>query len=204
MHQSFTTHGDPAALDVRRTVRRAMRHARATLSAQQRQHDSDAITHHVMQARLIKPQSRIAAFASLPHEPDSTPLLRLAARRRALVYLPRIEHLRAARMSFAPVTGQWRINQFGIVEPAGTARITAAFLDVIFVPLLAFDGSGSRLGMGGGYYDRALAFRRRRRRWLGPRLIGLAFDMQEVPHLPAMAHDVRLDAIATPGGIRWF
>ena len=65
----------------------------------------------------------------------------------------------------------------------------------MFLPLVGFDRSGVRLGTGGGYYDRAFAFRRWRQAWHAPRLVGLAYAFQEVEHIAPAAHDVRMDAV---------
>jgi 5-formyltetrahydrofolate cyclo-ligase len=73
-------------------------------------------------------------------------------------------------------------------------------LDVILMPLVAFDGQGNRLGMGAGYYDRTLAFLRHRRHWRKPRIIGLAYEFQRMPALPAEPWDVPLDGIITEAG----
>jgi 5-formyltetrahydrofolate cyclo-ligase len=86
---------------------------------------------------------------------------------------------------------------FGTLAPAEEAPRTVP--DVILMPLLGFDKHGTRLGYGGGYYDRTLASLPRR-----PRLIGFAFALQEVDHIPREAHDVPLDAIVTEEGVRNF
>jgi 5-formyltetrahydrofolate cyclo-ligase len=67
--------------------------------------------------------------------------------------------------------------------------------DVLIVPISAFDRSGMRLGKGRGVYDRAIAAFRAR--GLDPRLVGIAFSVQEVPPIPAEPHDVRLDWLVT-------
>lgn len=188
----------------RAELRRAMRLARAQVGADQRTRFSCDIARHIARSRLLRPRSRIALFAALRDEPDSAPLLQLAAARGAEVFLPRIGSYRNARMSFAPVGGRWRLNRFGIAEPLDDRRQAAQFMNVIFVPLLAFDAQGGRLGMGGGYYDRALAFRRRRQFWTGPLLIGVAYEQQEVSAVPMQDHDVYLDGVVTPRGLRWF
>jgi 5-formyltetrahydrofolate cyclo-ligase len=72
------------------------------------------------------------------------------------------------------------------------------------MPLVGFDPRGNRIGMGKGYYDRALSFRRRQQHWKTPRLVGLAFECQRVDALPARAHDVPLDALVTEAGTRRF
>lgn len=86
---------------------------------------------------------------------------------------------------------------FGTLAPAEEAPRAAP--DMILMPLLGFDRHGTRLGYGGGYYDRTLAALPKR-----PRLIGFAFSLQEVDHIPREAHDVPLDAIVTEEGVRNF
>jgi 5-formyltetrahydrofolate cyclo-ligase len=71
--------------------------------------------------------------------------------------------------------------------------------DIILMPLLGFDAAGTRLGYGGGYYDRTLAALHKR-----PKLIGLAFAVQELPLIPRESHDVPLDAVITESGLRQF
>lgn len=86
---------------------------------------------------------------------------------------------------------------FGTLAPPEEAP--RAQPDVILMPLLGFDKHGTRLGYGGGYYDRTLASLPRR-----PRLIGFAFALQEVDYIPREAHDVPLDAIVTEEGVHTF
>jgi len=68
---------------------------------------------------------------------------------------------------------------------------------LIFLPLVAFDNAGNRLGMGGGYYDRTLAWKQRRRYWHGSRLIGVAYGFQQLERLPVESWDIGLDGILT-------
>jgi 5-formyltetrahydrofolate cyclo-ligase len=86
---------------------------------------------------------------------------------------------------------------FGTLAPAELAPQVEP--DLIIMPLLGFDAAGTRLGYGGGYYDRTLARLSKR-----PRLIGLAFAAQELAAIPHEAHDVPLDAIVTETGVRHF
>jgi 5-formyltetrahydrofolate cyclo-ligase len=73
--------------------------------------------------------------------------------------------------------------------------------EVLVVPLLAFDGAGHRLGYGGGYYDRTLAWLR----GAGPvTAIGFAFAAQEVERLPKTEWDQPLDGVVTESEVRWF
>jgi 5-formyltetrahydrofolate cyclo-ligase len=86
---------------------------------------------------------------------------------------------------------------FGTLAPSELAPQVEP--DVIVMPLLGFDSRGTRLGYGGGYYDRTLAKLGKR-----PRLIGLAFSVQEISEIPHEPHDIPLDAVVTEKGVRNF
>ncbi len=66
------------------------------------------------------------------------------------------------------------------------------------MPLVGFDQFKNRIGMGGGFYDRTLSFKKRQQNYKNPKLVGLAFDCQEVAKLNAEPWDVPLDAVVTP------
>jgi 5-formyltetrahydrofolate cyclo-ligase len=80
----------------------------------------------------------------------------------------------------------------------------AAVLDpaIMLIPLAAFDSRGHRIGYGAGYYDRAIA--KLQAKGIGPRLIGIAFDCQEVPLVPNEWHDVIIPELLTESGMRRF
>ena len=140
----------------------------------------------------------MALYASTPEELDTAELIAMARWRGWRVYLPRIHgHRLACAMHFAESGERQRFNRFGIPEPHGAQGLSARSLDIVFVPLVAFDRHGIRLGMGRGYYDRALAFRRTRTVWRVPLLIGLGYALQEVQRITPAAHDVPLDLVIT-------
>lgn len=91
-------------------------------------------------------------------------------------------------------------NRFRIPEPRQQARVSARAMDAVLLPLTGFDASGNRLGMGGGFYDRTLAFKRRQRK-TRPLLVGVAHACQQGPALPAEAWDVPLAMIVTDRGV---
>jgi 5-formyltetrahydrofolate cyclo-ligase len=187
-------------------LRKTLRARRHALGAATRTRLSRAITRHLLAA--IGPAVRgrhIAGYAALADEPDLGAALAALARRGALIYLPRIDNYRLGRMSFARCDGDLRPNRYGIAEPGQAAPARrAADLDIALLPLVGFDAHGVRLGMGGGYYDRAFAFRRYPRAVPRPRLIGIAFACQQVDALPVAPHDVRLDAVVTESGLTRF
>lgn len=95
------------------------------------------------------------------------------------------------------VRGEMAPGIFGIAEPTGPrlgpSVITAA--DLLLVPALAVDRQGTRLGRGGGFYDRSLALLPPT--WSG-RLIAVLFDGEFVAVLPADVHDISIGAVVTP------
>ncbi|MGQ0383108.1 MAG: 5-formyltetrahydrofolate cyclo-ligase [Gammaproteobacteria bacterium] len=167
-------------------LRRRLRAARRAIGAGEREAAALAVDATLMRMGLPRPGSRIAAYRAMDGEIDPLPVVQRAIASGCTVHFPVIENFRGARMRFA--------------EPAGDGFASgnaSRWLDLVLVPLVGFDADGRRLGMGAGFYDRHFAFLRHRRTWRRPRLLGLAFDLQRVPHLPADAHDVPLWGIVT-------
>ena len=188
--------------DAARTKLRASLGARRrSLTPGERAHAAQRVARNAERALHLKAGSRIALYAALPWELDAAPLIELARERGCRIYLPRIDRPRSARgMRFLEMTGALRRNRLGIDEPDNAARLGARWLDLVFLPLVGFDRHGLRLGSGGGFYDRAFAFRRHRQAWHTPKLVGLAYAFQEVARIDPAAHDVRMDAVITDQG----
>ena len=181
---------------------------RAELNARRRAVSVAARAHASRRATLIADRAlhlaagqRIAVYSALAVELDTAPLIALAQSRGCRIFLPRIDRRRRSRgMRFVPLGGALRVNRLGIGEPAGLATMGARWLDVVFLPVVGFDRRGLRLGTGGGFYDRALAFRQLRREWHKPLLVGFGYSFQLVERLDAAPHDVPLDAVVTEEG----
>jgi len=98
-----------------------------------------------------------------------------------------------------------RDDQMMVQDAAGmfTAPPSAPLVrpDLVFVPLLAFDDCGGRLGQGGGFYDRTLAHLRAEGQVTA---IGLAYAGQKCERLPMAGHDQPLDGVLTEDGLTWF
>ena len=186
----------------RKRLRSALRAKRRAVTPKARKLLSEQLTHNVDCWLHLRPSWRIALYAALPEELDTTPLIELARQRGCRIYLPRIDrHSLGRKMQFVEMSTRQRSNRLGIFEPEGARIIGARWLDVVFLPLVGFDSRGVRLGTGGGFYDRAFAFRRWRAVWHTPRLIGLAYSFQQVEHITSAAHDVLMDAVVTEKGV---
>jgi len=189
---------DAASNADRKALRQQIRARRRAVPLTERARAGQLVAYHADRYLHLRAGWRIAIYAAMPSELDTAPLIDLARRRGCIVYVPRIDrHSSSRKMRFVELTGRQRLNRLGIHEPEGSSTIGARWLDVVFLPLVGFDAHGVRLGMGGGYYDRAFAFRLWRKVWHAPRLIGLAYSFQQVQSLIAAPHDVRLDAVVT-------
>jgi len=186
----------------RAQLRAQLRAQRRALAPAERARAAQLVARNVDRKLGLRAGDRVALYCSMRDELDSTPLFALARRRGWHIYLPRIERARHGRkMRFVEAGGHERRNRLGIIEPQTTRTVGARWLDLVLVPLVGFDAHGMRLGMGAGFYDRAFAYRRWRRAWRGPKLVGVAYAFQQLPQLVAAAHDVRLDAVVTEKGV---
>lgn len=167
---------------------------RLAISATQRMQAADAIAQQLVNLHEWSSANYIAGYwATRGEVPLHIVQMRVQAPK--VWCLPVIQHDRT--LKFAP----WRSgddlvsNQYGIPEPdiAPTSALDASALSIILMPLLAYTKGGSRLGMGGGYYDRSFAFRHDHS--APPLLIGIAYSDQEAEHLPSEEWDVKLDLL---------
>ncbi len=190
--------------DIRR-VRREVRAARRAIRDSERSLLSHRICLNIARSGALSRVRRVACFWPNDGEVDLSPLFPRLWQTGRRVYLPVIA---GPRLWFAPFTPDTRLadNRFGIPEPAGRRRGSCPVmaLDLVLVPLVAFDTTGIRVGMGGGYYDRTFAYLRHRLRLRRPRLVGVAFSLQRRERLPARPWDVPLDGAATDAGFEWF
>lgn len=148
---------------------------------------------------------RVALTLSFDGEADTAPLVAAARRRGVHLYSPVIIDKRHRRLRFYPLGRHTRRGTYGILVPVRSGTpLSPRWFDLVVVPLVGVDRSGRRLGMGGGFYDGALAFRLQRAHWRGPRLVGFAFDCQRADSVHAEAWDVRLDDLATESGLHHF
>lgn len=190
--------------DARRRLRREMRVRRSSLPESERAAASRQFARH--SALLLRPGRRIALYLPQGGEADPSGIIRRARQRSCTLYLPVVTDYRRHHMRFVrfDAEARLRLNRHRILEPhpVDAPAIPVRLLDLIVLPLVAFDERGWRLGSGAGFYDRHLRHLRPDRRWRRPKLIGLAYEFQCVPTIEPSPWDVPLDAVLTQRGLR--
>lgn len=182
-------------------LRKTIRNRRRQLSRQTLKIHSNLMAKQANACHPLQHSKRIAFYFANDGEMDPMPLVERASRAGKRCYFPVLRNRPAMSLWFAAHKKHQPLqsNRFGIPEPKKIHnQITMPWgLDLIIMPLVAFDLSGNRLGMGGGYYDRTLSFKNKRSHWKGPKLIGVAHDLQCVDSIPVNDWDIPLDAVIT-------
>ena len=188
----------PDATTAAADLRAHMRETRAHLGAAQRIAAAEGVVRALEQLPEFMVDRNVAGYWAVGGE---LPLHIAVARLRARGQNYCVPVLAGRELRFAPLAprAELRTNRFGIPEPACAEAdlLAPAQLDLVLVPLTAFDRRGGRLGMGGGYYDRTFAFLHGAPRPAQPLLVGIGYSFQEIAGLDARAHDVTMDFIAT-------
>ncbi len=166
-------------------------------AAARREHDQEARDlQGALLTHLVDSGARtVCAYVPVGSEPGSAEFLDGARRAGLRVLLPIVTG--EAPLDWADYTGpdSLRPASYGLSEPAGP-RLGASAIgeaDTVLVPALAVDRRGTRLGRGGGHYDRSLPLVS-----AAARLVAVVRDDEFVDELPGEAHDVRVHAVATP------
>ncbi|MEK6748344.1 MAG: 5-formyltetrahydrofolate cyclo-ligase [Pseudomonadota bacterium] len=192
----------------KRQLRKQIRQQRQALTPQQRRDAARDLASLIGMTPAFRRARKIAGYVACAGEMDLQAVITQAWRHSKRFYLPILHAPVFNRMWFAPYAPGDKLtaNRYGIPEPHGLRASAPEVLglDVVFVPLVAFDLCGNRLGMGGGYYDRTFEYLLRRKVWRKPLLIGVAYEFQQVSQLPREPWDVPLCGVITEKQAYWF
>jgi 5-formyltetrahydrofolate cyclo-ligase len=198
---------EPPAVDMvaaKALLRSRIRAARRDRAQDERELLAGGVRDVALNKLTLRPASLVACYLNGPTEPHTDALRSALTGAGVRVLLPVV-----AQAAGEPVL-DWAVDDgttepgpyFSIPEPAGPRLGPEAVRDaeIVFVPALAVDTLGRRLGQGGGYYDRALATVP-----VDARIVAIVHDDEvldaDVEAVPALAHDRRVDAVLTPS--RW-
>jgi 5-formyltetrahydrofolate cyclo-ligase len=179
-------------------LRRTARSRREALSPEFRAEASKSISFQFFDKVAFGPEDAIAGYWRIRDEVDCQPILVRLMDSAQTVILPVVTGA-AEPLQFRIWGADAPLYEAGFGTLAPSDLAPRAEPDLILMPLLGYDRTGTRLGYGGGYYDRTLAAMTKR-----PMLVGLAFSAQALDHIPREAHDIPLDAVVTESGVEFF
>lgn len=180
-------------------LRKQLRQQRRSLALRTRQQAGRKVSQHLRRQAVLHQARHIGIYLSAFGEVPTQSIINLGLKLHKKIYLPQIRNfdqkLRWVRIN----RQQWQNRRFsshklGMHEPRQRG-ISVNRLDLLIMPLLAFDRHGSRIGMGGGYYDRTLWKKHKAYR------LGLAYEFQQAEQLDRKPWDQPLDAVLTPSGL---
>ncbi len=176
---------------------------RREVNAAERQITGQQAARLFIATELFQKSQHIACYYPLSDEFNCLPIIQAIWDANKKCYLPRakpdktLDFVRyQANMTLQP-------NRYQILEPTDVDKIALDELDIVLFPLVGFDNQGNRLGMGSGYYDRTFEIMQN----VNSKkcyLIGLAYELQEVPALPQDPWDVALDGVLTEERVIFF
>ncbi len=177
-------------------LRKTLRAARNALSGKQQSEASINLLKQIIKLPQFLKSKRIAAYLSSDGEINLEPLIHQSWAMGKEVYLPVVKSVKSRELWFVLFTPETTLiqNRFNIFEPDPhqNPKLAAHLLDIVFTPLVGFDSSGNRLGMGGGFYDKTFSFKQDNSK-SKPLLIGVAHECQRLDKITAEEWDLKLD-----------
>ena len=182
-------------------MRKKIRAQRKALSLDFVSAVSDAISKKIIDTPIFQNSVAIGCYAANENEVDLSTVVALADQSKKKMYFPVLHQLNNRFFSFylADAKTPFSENTLGIFEPEISAKtkIETEKLDLILVPLVAFDAQCHRLGRGVGYYDRSLSFALHKSSQQKPILVGVAYEFQKISAITPESWDVLMDSIMT-------
>lgn len=184
----------------RKQIRQQKRRARKALTRRQQRLASLNLCKNMSQTSAFINAKRVSVYLSSDGEIDLSPIIKLCWKQGKTLYLPVLHPIKHNTLWFSRFTPKTRLNKnkYKILEPSvKRTHIKPWALDLVIMPLVAFDEQCARMGMGGGYYDRTFAFSQKKKGMKGPKLIGTAHQIQQTSSLPLKAWDIPMHGVVT-------
>ena len=192
----------------REKIRLQVRHQRNQLSESFQRDAGEQLVTQLSMLNEVQQVKKVALYLTNDGELNTTPFIHWCWQNNITVTLPVLHPFKRGHLLFLRYQQDSIMtkNRYGIKEPIldVTQVVPANQLDIIFTPLVAFDATGQRLGMGGGFYDRTLAGLAglcTASSTQQPNVIGLAHDCQQVVQVPTEPWDIPIPMIVTPSQI---
>ena len=184
--------------------RQKIRAWRKSITPTQQQTESQAVAKQLQLQPAFASAHTIGAYIAQENEIDPSPIIKMARELGKSIYLPRMSEHKQYHLDFYAYNraDKLNINSYGIAEPNANAnKIEPWKLDLVLLPLVAFDQFCNRVGRGVGFYDRCFAFVNELPQADRPQLIGLAYQEQKIASITAEPWDVAMDLIVCSDSI---
>lgn len=179
-------------------TRQSLRLKRRAIKSCERERFAKKLLCQVQKIAPVQRDQKVALYLENDGEINPKYIQNFLKKQDVSIYLP---ILVGKNLKFSKVSKNLKKNRFGIDEPVSNKILNAQQLNIIFMPLVGFDENKNRIGMGGGFYDRTLIFKKHLINYNNLKLYGLAFDCQKVTKIDSQPWDVTLDAVITPSKI---
>ena len=181
----------------KRDLRRRMLACRRALSVEERSSRSAAITERLLSLDAVQKARTVFAYAAMEDEVQTEPLIASLLDRGKRVAIPLVIGKRSMEAALVPSMDALETGAYGILTVRAERRefLPPQEIDCVIVPGVAFGLNGSRLGMGGGYYDAFLPGAERAVR------VAAAFQCQISEDIPSLPYDCGVDWIVTERGV---
>lgn len=177
---------------------------RAAVSLDEREREAIAATNLLKLHPLFQESRHIACYYAYGHEFETRHIIEAIWAADKICYLPILTDTKTLNFMQYNQNDELQPNQHLIPEPVSNQHVIyPEKLDMVLVPLLAFDLQGNRVGTGGGYYDRTFAFMYTHPA-RAPFLLGLGFALQESTEIHSEPWDIKLNGILTEKNIILF
>lgn len=181
------------------TLRKDLRQQRRAVSKFQQKQSEQAVLNRIIRLPEFQQAKKIGIYLHAFGEIHTRKIMQYCFAQGKAVFLPMICNMNQ-RLTWVQISQhQYRSKRFshhplGMKEPMAARGLHVSKLDVLIMPLLACDDTGTRIGMGGGFYDKTLATAAKR-----PYRLGLAHDFQLLhSNIQREAWDQPLDGLLTP------
>lgn len=173
----------------KKEARQLIRQRKKQYSADQLIEKSKPVTEKILAIDRVQQAKTVLLYYSMSDEVDTHGLVSQLYKQGKRVILPVV--IENNQLELRPFMGteNMKKNLFGILEPATKAIVDEEKIDLAFIPGMAFDKKGNRLGRGKGYYDRLLS------RLKDTYKIGVCFDFQVLPSIPTEQTDIPMDEV---------
>lgn len=193
---------EPDQKALKSRLRKEIRDHRGQINPALRQQWDMQINRRLLERTSQSGPGVVAAYLSFDGEPDLSPALAHLSDQGATLALPVIQDLPGKSViTFCAWNTNTPLarNRYGISEPVGSELVPVPEIDLVLVPLVGWDKSGGRLGMGASFYDRLFQpFAEQDK----PERVGVAYELQKIDSVPCDPWDIRLHGMLTENG--WF